>query len=575
MICLEYFGCEGCKFMCPTPSTLSPTSHPTDMPTMGPTTPPSKGPTTGPTAEPTTTPTPAPSAEPTTSPSAEPTPAPSPSPSAEPTAMPSGSPSSAPSGTPTIIPSASPSVPPTSGPSGTPTIMPTSAPTIPPTGAPTPTPDFWVYYSCYDSQLYSYNPIVHKDTYLYDSDFSGDLNVDSVNKFLFWSSPDHGNLIKYDLTADEEFKLIEDYDGLMGIAADPSRGELYFVDQGYLAINIIDYAGTNYSTVHDLADYNLVPFAIDVSPSATVGDFNLNDPGIMFITGCDDTDGYIAQANLFGGLFEVVYQSTSKAMYGLVIDTEANSMYWIEDRGVANGMYSATLAGDDQSFVNYQENSFWLAAIWSLDIIYTADYSEGLVYELDINTQDGSVQSAVAVAECDNPRVIAYYYGSDDTTLSEIEGNTGSAPPAASVGPVTQSAEDSPDGPIPSDAPSGSPGTIGTTESTDDTTEDSTADSTAEASPDTTESEDPADAADADDVPFSPEPNQSPEGAIPSDAPEGAPGTPGDEPSLYASFDAVKMNPTMFTVGGVMAVVGVVGMTVYHRRHSDYRAIPI
>merc|ERR1711998_232023 len=114
-----------------------------------------------------------------------------------------------------------------------------------------------------------------------------------------------------------------------------------------------------------------------------------------------------------------------------------------------------------------------------------------------------------------------------------IEGNTGSAPPAASVGPVTQSAEDSPDGPIPSDAPSGSPGTIGTTESTDDTTEDSTADS----------------------VPFSPEPNQSPEGAIPSDAPEGAPGTPGDEPSLYASFDAVKMNPTMFTVGGVMAVV--------------------
>merc|ERR1711988_801664 len=126
---------------------------------------------------------------------------------------------------------------------------------------------------------------------------------------------------------------------------------------GYLAINIIDYAGTNYSTVHDLADYNLVPYGIDVSPSATVGDFNLDDPGIIFITGCDDESGYIAQANLFGGLFEVVYQSTSKALYGIVIDTEVNAMYWIEDRGVANGMYSATLAGDDQSFVNYQENS--------------------------------------------------------------------------------------------------------------------------------------------------------------------------------------------------------------------------
>merc|ERR1712196_525544 len=134
-------------------------------------------------------------------------------------------------------------------------------------------------------------------------------------------------------------------------------------------------------------------------------------------------------------------------------------------------------------------------------------------------------------------------------------------------------AEDSPDGPIPSDAPAGSPGTIGITESTDDTTEE---DTTTEAAPDTTESEDTTADADADDTPITPEANQSPEGAIPSDAPGGAPGTPGeDEPSLYASFDAVKINPTMFTVGGVMAVVGVVGMTVYHRRHSDYRAIPI
>merc|ERR1719198_1656688 len=260
--------------MCPTPSTTSPTSFPTDSPTMGPTSPPSKAPTTGPPAEPTTGPSGEPTFMPSPAPSAEPTgapyPAPTPKPSAEPTAAPTYEPTAAPSGMPSFEPSAMPSYPPTSAPSPSPTIMPTSSPTIPPTGAPTPTPDFYVYYSCTDSELYSYNPISHKTEYLYNGDFSGDMKVDSVNKFLFWTSPNKGHMVKYDLTDATDTYIVEDYDGLMGIASDPSRGELYFVDQGTLAIMIIDYAGTNYSVVHDLSDYAITPYGVDVSPAATI-----------------------------------------------------------------------------------------------------------------------------------------------------------------------------------------------------------------------------------------------------------------------------------------------------------------
>jgi len=214
-----------------------------------------------------------------------------------------------------------------------------------------------------------------------------------------------------------------DYTGVMGIACDPSRGELYFADQGNMAIMIVDYAGSNYSIVHDLASYAMVPYGMDVSPAATVSDFNLNDPGIIFFTGFDDYYGYIVQANLFGGKMEVVYTSTSKALYGIVMDTTYEMLWWLEDRGVANGLYCSMFSGNDQSYVSYLQNSYWIAALWSLEMMYTCDYDAGVVYELDVNMQSGEIVDTTAIAYVDQPRIIGYYYNidADETLSSEVE----------------------------------------------------------------------------------------------------------------------------------------------------------
>jgi len=438
-ICLEYFGCTGCKFMCPTPTTPSPSSAPTGEPSTGPTAEPTGTPTTGPTTEPTLNPAPQPTGGPTPYPTSGPTIQPSGAPSAEPTTSPTTTPSTAPTTEPTSVPTTSPTrVPypgptfvPTSAPTGEPTSLPTpvpsitpsSAPTIPPTIAPTTTPEFWIYYSAYDKELYSFNPIQGGTTYLIDGDFSGDMKIDSVNKFMFYSSPNKGGITKFDLTNQATGSVIEDYTGVMGIACDPSRGELYFADQGNMAIMIVDYAGSNYSIVHDLAAYAMIPYGMDVSPAATVSDFNLNDPGIIFFTGFDDYYGYIVQANLFGGKMEVVYTSTSKALYGIVMDTTYEMLWWLEDRGVANGLYCSMFSGNDQSYVSYLQNSYWIAALWSLEMMYTCDYDAGVVYELDVNMQSGEIVDTSAIAYVDQPRIIGYYYNidADETLSSEVE----------------------------------------------------------------------------------------------------------------------------------------------------------
>merc|ERR1719230_2333691 len=76
-ICLEYFGCEGCKFLCPTKSTGFPSNSPTLKPTPKPTTwedrgdydylATTKSPSSGPTSGPTSSPTLEPTSEPTSS----------------------------------------------------------------------------------------------------------------------------------------------------------------------------------------------------------------------------------------------------------------------------------------------------------------------------------------------------------------------------------------------------------------------------------------------------------------------------------------------------------------------------
>jgi len=120
--------------------TLSPTATPTKNPTMEPT----KNPTLSPTAAPTKTPTASPTVTPTKTPTASPTKAPTKTPTSSPSAAPSGSfyPSSTPTNYPTksMHPSSSPTDVPTKAPTPVPTKNPTASPTKSPTAEPTKNP---------------------------------------------------------------------------------------------------------------------------------------------------------------------------------------------------------------------------------------------------------------------------------------------------------------------------------------------------------------------------------------------------------------------------------------------------
>ena len=49
-------------------------------------------------------------------------------------------------------------------------------------------------------------------------------------------------------------------------------------------------------------DYGLEPYSVECDPSFVIVDFNLDDPGVLLFTAHDGTEGFIYQANLFGGL---------------------------------------------------------------------------------------------------------------------------------------------------------------------------------------------------------------------------------------------------------------------------------
>jgi len=362
------------------------------------------------------------------------------------------------------------------------------------------------------------------------------MKIDSVNKFMFYSSPNKGGITKFDLTNQATGSVIEDYTGVMGIACDPSRGELYFADQGNMAIMIVDYAGSNYSIVHDLAAYAMIPYGMDVSPAATVSDFNLNDPGIIFFTGFDDYYGYIVQANLFGGKMEVVYTSTSKALYGIVMDTTYEMLWWLEDRGVANGLYCSMFSGNDQSYVSYLQNSYWIAALWSLEMMYTCDYDAGVVYELDVNMQSGEIVDTTAIAYVDQPRIIGYYYNidSDETLSSEVE---------------TEISED-----VVEEDTSADTGSETTT--TDAGSETTAADAGSKTKSTTDTGSGQSKKASS---------SGSMEGLPSHEAELNEEGASSEEGTAFS----------MMSTGGVFAVVGVVGLaaSMYKRQHSDFTAI--
>jgi len=437
-ICLEFYGCEGCKFLCPTEESAAPTTgptpepstppdDPTTMPTLSPTGTPTSEPTAGPTSPPSEMPTEppseAPSSLPTLPPTDAPTPGPTEAPSTPPTSLPTSQPTYGPTPIPTVPPTAEPTTvrqkegwstdSPTHGPTSAPTAEPTIGPTTLPTFAPSITPQFFVYYTSEEKHMYSYNPATDTEEFLFDGDMTGDVKVDSVNKFMFWSSPDLGLISKLDLTTDDKTEMLSlkaAEDGVMGIALDPSRGSVFYARQDELGIWVMDYAAENRSKVVDLGDYNLTPYGVEISPA----EMNAagSDPGYMLFTGCDDTYGYIMYADLFGSDVYALYQSDSKDMFGIVVDAENDMMWWIENKGVANGLYSGPLWTDDFSatYVTYLEEAYWLAGVWELDIIYVADYEEGEVYEFDMDVASGMVTHTQAVAQTERPRGIAFYW---------------------------------------------------------------------------------------------------------------------------------------------------------------------
>lgn len=87
-------------------------------------------------------------------------------------------------------------------------------------------------------------------------------------------------------------------------------------------------------------------------------------------------------------------------------------MWWIENRGVANGLYNAMLEDTpESSFVAYLQESYWLAAVWDEDLLYAADYRAGDVYELEVDASLlGELSKTETLAKSSKPRCLAFYY---------------------------------------------------------------------------------------------------------------------------------------------------------------------
>merc|ERR1719230_2282720 len=232
-VCLEYYGCQGCKFLCPYLETLSPTSAPSFKPTPPqtpyPTVVPSPVPTSVPTSVPMPTPSNAPTYYPTTSPSYTPTPVPTHIPTYGPTPSPTQTPSYPPTPSPYPVPSSAPSYAPSIGPSAVPTI------------APTPAPEFFIYYSSEDKYLYGYQYLSGTNSLIYEDKFDGDLKCDEVSEMLFWSSSTKGYIKALDLRSDEVYTVLEGATGVQGLAVDANIGVLYFTEMGTPAIMSVSY----------------------------------------------------------------------------------------------------------------------------------------------------------------------------------------------------------------------------------------------------------------------------------------------------------------------------------------------
>ena len=441
-ICLEYFGCEGCKLLCPSETTLSPSPGPSFHPTVSPTYPvtpvpspkptasPVPGPTKKPTSSPTTHPTPAPihkpTHHPTHFPTLKPTHAPFPVPSPKPTEVPTMPPTPRPTHKPTPKPTNGPTVKPTTSPSSIPSYGPTPKPSTVPSPAPTPVPEFYVYYTTDSKYLYAYNYNTGKSTFMVSDSFDGDMKVDQPNRFLFWTASASGKLNRYDLDSDTVDTILTDDAGIMGMDTDASVGMLYYVNQAASTLCSVSYSGGNFSVMYTFAD--MVPYGLTIEPFDDDDglDDDMQKDGLFLATASNDEHGYIVQGYLEAGSEpEVIYTTSYTDIFGILYNAQTDMMYWIEERGFANGIYVRKMdmkygCDDDnecaEQFLQLLEKAYWVAAIWDIELMFTCDYSNNKVFAFSINN-DGSFGDEVALVSPEaNPRCIAYYYGYDIDT---------------------------------------------------------------------------------------------------------------------------------------------------------------
>jgi len=504
-----------------------------------------------------------------------------------------------------------------------------------------------VYYSESNDKLYKYDPSKLTTSEDFTGDFTGDLKIDSINNFMFWTEPTRGSLIKYDMATDTKYAIIDGLhdwtESLMGLACDPSTGDLYYVSQLDEAIYVMDYSGTNKSTVHELSDYSLIPYGIDLSPAEIKAtEEEEDDPGYMFITGCDDYHGYIYTADLFGEELTKVYETTTKDIYGIVLDDADSKMWWIENKGVANGLFNSDFDGGESNFIAYLEGAYWIAAAWDYDLVYVADYAEDIVYEMEIS--DGDVESTTTIATPSSPRCIAFWDGEEASSEPSYGGmqdgqnpNKLSAPEGFQPGGEPQETEE-PDTEKIADSDTMSPESILPPTSGDETTDQMVEE--AEAASETVEDEDAgsdpsyqpgggltvktmAEKPDQDTGMVPPQDSSSSGGAPPTDVssgmsamspgqadveeghiagensrtndggssdtmPEGTKGAgkeegwqstnhvgatelEADEPAS-SSF---SIDPTFFTIGGLLVLVGLAAFVVYSRQTRGVRYHPV
>ena len=73
------------------------------------------------------------------------------------------------------------------------------------------------------------------------------------------------------------------------------------------------------------------------------------------------TPRYIYTADLFGEELTKVYTTTTKEIYGIVLDDADSKMWWIENKGVANGLFNSAFDGGESNFIAYLEGGYAVA----------------------------------------------------------------------------------------------------------------------------------------------------------------------------------------------------------------------